>query len=593
MTGKTICVLSDSCATPVVSGLKKFRNEFEAKIGPDHSRGHRTGTAHVRSHGRCMSEPSRTEDGELSRSKAATVVVPEGTSILEAAKTAGVLIPHYCYHPGLPVAGVCRMCLVEVEKLPKLAPACATTVMEGQVVHVHSREGAGSAQGRARVPAHQSPARLPDLRSGGRVRAAGLHVRGRPRDSRYREPKRFNPVEDFGGDVLYVQNRCILCTRCVRFMDDVAQDPVLNVSRARRPRVHRQGRRARPDARVGRQRGRPVPGRRAALEGLPEQGARVGARSQRRRICTGCSQGATSSSKRVTTCSCASSRDRTTAVNQLLHVRVGRLDYRDSIAATAPTSRWCAQWRTACSSPTGKTRIDAAAASAGGQVASLVLSPRRTCRTKRCSCSSDPATHGRHRRVSRGARRRSSACRRADLALRAERAANATGARLLGFTEVATSLDGSSTRRRRAARCRRRSGATAGRAARRCERPRIVCTSARRCRCDRCARRVALPITNTRRRRRHAHQPAWPRAAIPAGRRRPRRRASELVRARRPVRSDSGGIDASTCRPKCSRRLPATHASFAGCRLRRAWRCAGCRWSTPSRAGSTRSAIGA
>ena len=54
------------------------------------------------------------------------VSVPAGTSILEAAKTAGVLIPHYCYHPGLPVAGVCRMCLVEVEKMPKLAPACAT-----------------------------------------------------------------------------------------------------------------------------------------------------------------------------------------------------------------------------------------------------------------------------------------------------------------------------------------------------------------------------------------------------------------------------------------------------------------------------------
>ncbi|HEY4954474.1 MAG TPA: 2Fe-2S iron-sulfur cluster-binding protein, partial [Gemmatimonadaceae bacterium] len=50
------------------------------------------------------------------------VSVAEGTTILEAAKTAGILIPHYCYHPGLPIAGVCRMCLVEVEKAPKLAP---------------------------------------------------------------------------------------------------------------------------------------------------------------------------------------------------------------------------------------------------------------------------------------------------------------------------------------------------------------------------------------------------------------------------------------------------------------------------------------
>ena len=58
------------------------------------------------------------------------VTVPAGTTILEAAKAAGILIPHYCYHPGLPVAGVCRMCLVDVEKAPKLAPSCATAVAE-------------------------------------------------------------------------------------------------------------------------------------------------------------------------------------------------------------------------------------------------------------------------------------------------------------------------------------------------------------------------------------------------------------------------------------------------------------------------------
>jgi NADH dehydrogenase/NADH:ubiquinone oxidoreductase subunit G len=66
------------------------------------------------------------------------VEVPTGTCILEAAKLAGVLVPHYCYHPSLPVAGVCRMCLVEVEKSPKLAASCATPVAEGMVVHVDS-----------------------------------------------------------------------------------------------------------------------------------------------------------------------------------------------------------------------------------------------------------------------------------------------------------------------------------------------------------------------------------------------------------------------------------------------------------------------
>src|SRR5256885_14594183 len=61
------------------------------------------------------------------------VAVPKGTLVIEAAKQAGVLVPHYCFHPGLPVAGVCRICLVEIEKQPKLAIACATQAAEGMV----------------------------------------------------------------------------------------------------------------------------------------------------------------------------------------------------------------------------------------------------------------------------------------------------------------------------------------------------------------------------------------------------------------------------------------------------------------------------
>src|SRR5688500_20410343 len=64
--------------------------------------------------------------------------VPKGTTIIEEAKQAGVLVPHYCYHPSLPSPAVCRMCLVEVEKAPKLLPACVTAVTDGQVVHVES-----------------------------------------------------------------------------------------------------------------------------------------------------------------------------------------------------------------------------------------------------------------------------------------------------------------------------------------------------------------------------------------------------------------------------------------------------------------------
>ncbi len=158
------------------------------------------------------------------------VTVPDGMSILEAAKTAGVLIPHYCYHPGLPVAGVCRMCLVEVEKFPKLAPACATTVMEGQVVHVHSPKALEARKGVLEFLLINHPLDCPICDQAGECELQDYTFAEGRADSRYREPKRFNPVEDFGGDVLYVANRCILCTRCVRFMDDVAHEPVLNVS---------------------------------------------------------------------------------------------------------------------------------------------------------------------------------------------------------------------------------------------------------------------------------------------------------------------------------------------------------------------------
>ena len=157
------------------------------------------------------------------------VSVADGTSILEAAKVAGVLIPHYCYHPGLPVAGVCRMCLVEVEKAPKLAPSCATAAAEGQVVHVHSEKALEARKGVLEMLLINHPLDCPICDQAGECELQDYTYQEGRGEGRYRDPKRFNPVEDFGGDVMYVANRCILCTRCVRFMDEKAHDPVLAV----------------------------------------------------------------------------------------------------------------------------------------------------------------------------------------------------------------------------------------------------------------------------------------------------------------------------------------------------------------------------
>ncbi|HXF96217.1 MAG TPA: 2Fe-2S iron-sulfur cluster-binding protein [Gemmatimonadales bacterium] len=159
------------------------------------------------------------------------ISVPKGTLVIEAAKQAGVLVPHYCYHPGLPVAGVCRMCLVEVEKAPKLQIACATPVAEGMVVRTQSPEAKRARQGVLELLLINHPLDCPICDQAGECELQDfVFQEGRP-GTRYAEyPKRFNPVEDFGPDVLYVPNRCILCTRCVRFMEDVAGQPVLNVS---------------------------------------------------------------------------------------------------------------------------------------------------------------------------------------------------------------------------------------------------------------------------------------------------------------------------------------------------------------------------
>src|SRR5881296_4005130 len=155
------------------------------------------------------------------------VRVPKGTLVIEAAKQAGVLVPHYCYHPGLAVAGVCRMCLVKIEKAPKLQIACATAVAEGMVVDTQHPEAKSARMGVLELLLINHPLDCPICDQAGECELQDFTFQEGRADSRYREPKRFNPAEDFGGDVIYVPNRCILCTRCVRFMDDVAHDTVL------------------------------------------------------------------------------------------------------------------------------------------------------------------------------------------------------------------------------------------------------------------------------------------------------------------------------------------------------------------------------
>src|SRR6059036_1720449 len=196
------------------------------------------------------------------------VSVPKGTLLIEAAKQAGVLVPHYCYHPGLPVAGVCRMCLVDVEKQPKLAIACATQVAEGMVVHTQSAPAKKARQSVLEFLLINHPLDCPICDQAGECELQDFVFQEGRAGTRYAEyAKRFNPVEDFGPDVLYVANRCILCTRCVRFMEDVAQEPVLKSPSAGTGPTSASTP-MRGSTIPGRERRRPLPGGLALVQGL-------------------------------------------------------------------------------------------------------------------------------------------------------------------------------------------------------------------------------------------------------------------------------------------------------------------------------------
>jgi NADH-quinone oxidoreductase subunit G len=157
------------------------------------------------------------------------VTVPAGTTILEAAKQVGQDVPHYCYHPGMSSPAMCRLCLVEVEGAPKALPSCVTTVADGQVVRTQSPQAIAKREGVLEFYLVNHPLDCPICDMSGECYFQDyVHAEGRDH-GRSREPKRVFGRDDFGGDVLFYGDRCVMCTRCVRFMNEVEQDQRLTV----------------------------------------------------------------------------------------------------------------------------------------------------------------------------------------------------------------------------------------------------------------------------------------------------------------------------------------------------------------------------
>jgi NADH-quinone oxidoreductase subunit G len=151
------------------------------------------------------------------------VEVQEGSMVMHAAHKLGVYVPHFCYHKKLSIAANCRMCLVEVEKAPKAMPACATPATNGMVVHTCSERAVAAQKSVMEFLLINHPLDCPICDQGGECQLQDLAVGYGGSSSRYNEEKRVVFHKELGPLVSAEEmSRCIHCTRCVRFGQEVA-----------------------------------------------------------------------------------------------------------------------------------------------------------------------------------------------------------------------------------------------------------------------------------------------------------------------------------------------------------------------------------
>jgi len=160
-----------------------------------------------------------------------TVQVNEGSMVIQAAEQAGTFIPHFCYHRKLSIAANCRMCLVDIEKAPKPMPACATPVTQGMVVRTQSERAIKAQKSVMEFLLINHPLDCPICDQGGECQLQDLAVGYGGSASRYEEEKRVVFHKDVGPLIsMEEMSRCIHCTRCVRFGQEIAGSMELGMS---------------------------------------------------------------------------------------------------------------------------------------------------------------------------------------------------------------------------------------------------------------------------------------------------------------------------------------------------------------------------
>lgn len=152
----------------------------------------------------------------------------QGQTIIEAAKAYGIDIPHFCWHPSLSVSGNCRMCLVEVEKMPKLVIACSTVAAEGMVVHSQSQKTVEARNAVMEFFLINHPLDCPICDEAGECKLQDYAYQHGKGESRFVDEKNHKDKRvALGPYVMFDAERCISCSRCIRFCDEIAKDPEL------------------------------------------------------------------------------------------------------------------------------------------------------------------------------------------------------------------------------------------------------------------------------------------------------------------------------------------------------------------------------
>jgi NADH-quinone oxidoreductase subunit G len=163
------------------------------------------------------------------------LTVEKGKTVLQAAIEHGISVPYYCYHPGISIDGSCRVCIVKIEKMPKLQTSCSTVCAEGMVVETRTPEVVAARAGVFEFLLVNHPLDCPVCDKGGECPLQDFSYTFGPDQSRMEFPRRVFDGEgvkgdvDFGPTLMLNRQRCILCTRCVRFMRDIEGDAQINI----------------------------------------------------------------------------------------------------------------------------------------------------------------------------------------------------------------------------------------------------------------------------------------------------------------------------------------------------------------------------